>query len=177
MSRSARVKDSIFDEVSQLMPGLDPHDIRPIHDRVLIQDLPDEQQIGSIIIPDTAQERGVGKKGLLRIGLVIAVGRGDKWAAEWVERNEVKRRPLGACMACKGSGSTSYEIRTDTYHHDGTNFPCEVCKGDGIRRWRMYVKRGDRVIFDRRKEAEIFIEGIRYCLVHEEQAILAVLEG
>ncbi len=44
--------------------------VRPLHDRIIVQRLEeDEQQVGSIIIPDTAKEKP-------QQGTVVAVGKG-----------------------------------------------------------------------------------------------------
>ena len=44
--------------------------VRPLHDRIIVQRLEeDEQQVGSIIIPDTAKEKP-------QQGKVVAVGKG-----------------------------------------------------------------------------------------------------
>ncbi len=47
-----------------------PIKVRPLHDRIIVQRLEeDEQQVGGIIIPDTAKEKP-------QQGIVVAVGKG-----------------------------------------------------------------------------------------------------
>ncbi len=178
--------ENIFESPSQTLP-YDAADIRLIWDRCLVKDIPDENKIGSIWIPETAAERGVGKRGLLRMGIVVAVGPGDPWASEKIITarqgdvmggNQVVRKSLGTCPTC----ANGFIITTSTEYPHNKQYPaftykkCTTCKGDGIRRWPMQVKVGDRVIVDRRKESEFYFNGERMWIVHEEQAILAVLE-
>ena len=50
--------------------GRTAHDLRPLHDRIIVQRLEEgEQQIGGIIIPDTAREKP-------QQGKVVAAGNG-----------------------------------------------------------------------------------------------------
>lgn len=178
MSRSARVRKHLFDELSQHIQNVDAADVRPVFDRCLVRDIPDEDQIGSIIVPETAGPIGVGKKGLLRLGEVVAIGPGDPWQSERYDKEtkRVVRKALGACKVCDGAGVTNYDIVNDLFHRDGPTFPCNICKGDGIHRWAMQVKPGDRVIFDVRKEALFHIGGEDLYLIYEQQSILAVVE-
>lgn len=199
--KTGYAETNIFKSNSQFLHQLDPALIRPIIDRVLVKDCPDPEKIGSIFIPATAAERGLGKDGLLRMGIVVAVGPGDPYSKEWVERDnmtgkhQVMRKALGACQTCgdpfpelgasvgigyvRASGDKMDKFRFQEGPELGepTAIPCPDCKGDGIRRWPMYCKVGDRVIVDRRKESEFYVNGERFYLCHEQQAILAILES
>lgn len=182
---------NIFKSNSQYLHAMDAASIKPIWDRILVRDIPDENKIGSIWIPETAAERGVGKDGLIRLGLVVAIGAGDKFTREWVERDhltgthQVMRKGLGACEYCAGCGQikifgkNNMKMVTPATWSQDDQVPveeCPVCHGDGVRRWPMYCKPGDTVVYDRRKESELFIEGCRYAVIHEEQAVFAILE-
>ncbi|MDF3039417.1 MAG: hypothetical protein K0Q71_2123, partial [Thermomicrobiales bacterium] len=50
-----RDAESIFESIAQDRRDIDPSAIRLIEDRVLIKDLGDLEQAGSIIIPQTAR--------------------------------------------------------------------------------------------------------------------------
>jgi chaperonin GroES len=51
-----------------------PHDLRPLHDRVLVRrDPPESRSKGGIVIPDVGKEKAL-------TGTVIAVGPGTEWA-------------------------------------------------------------------------------------------------
>lgn len=144
MSRSALVRDSLFDESSQWM-NFDPGDVRLIHDRVLIEDLPEADKIGSIFLPEVCQD-----KEIIRQGLVIAVGPGDS-CIEIVDkyRLESDGRPV---------------VRRISYKTEDGHVP-------------LTVKPGDRVLYSRRREAEVYLKGRRYAMVYESQSIFAVLES
>jgi co-chaperonin GroES (HSP10) len=154
---------NIFQSNAQLLSGIDPAKIRPIIDRVIIEDIPDPEKIGSIVIPQGV-EIGVGKKGLLRLGRVVAVGPGDKWIEVGFDRHDdVRRRAVKIpCPNCEGE-----------------SIDCPTCDDTGIDpegRLPMDVKPGDVCIVDRRKESEFFIEGKRFSIIHQQQSILAVVE-
>lgn len=182
MSRSARVRKHLFDELSQHIQNVDAADVRPVFDRCLVRDIPDEDQIGSIIVPETAGPIGVGKKGLLRLGEVVAIGPGDPWQSERYDKEtkRVVRKALGACKACDGTGVVPYGKFGVKVFVEGVEDPSDVecldCNGDGVHRWEMQVKVGDRVIFDVRKEALFHIGGEDLYLIYEQQSILAVVE-
>ncbi len=159
---------TIFDGPGQVIEGIDPSQIKLLSDRCLIQDLPqDDERRGLIYIPDSAKQDGVGKQGLLRIGKVIAVGAGDRFLEHGLDAQGVLRRTLitAPCL------------------HDGYGLPdappCSMCDEDG----RIPVtvpaqcSPGDTVLYDRRRECEIYINGLRYCIVHAEQSVLAVLDS
>ncbi len=177
--------ENIFESNSQLLFSLNAEDIRMLFDRILVRDQKDPDKIGSIWIPETAAERGMGKRGLLRIGIVVAVGPGDPWAREKMAKGstQVARKALGACDFPGLPFWLNGEEKIGPPCEGGNVFdivnyekiPCPRCKGDGIRRHPMYCKPGDTVIYDRRKEGEIFIDGERFGILHEEQAVLAIL--
>ncbi len=180
--------ENIFESNSQLLFSLNAEDIRMLFDRILIRDQKDPGKVGSIWIPETAAERGVGKRGLLRIGVVVAVGPGDPWAREKMAKGstQVMRKSLGECETCAGcgqiktfrsSGGMGMVAPASWSKQDVPVETCPACKGDGIRRHPMYCKPGDTVIYDRRKEGEIFINGERFGILHEEQAVLAILDS
>lgn len=74
-----------------------------------------------------------------------------------------------------GPGDTSVERPMDEWsvHPDGT--PILNVKPAVHGHLPMSVKVGQKVLFNRRQEAEIFLDGDRYVLCFEEQAILGVL--
>ncbi len=176
MRQLRQANTNIFESNSQLL-AIDPARIKPVFDRILCRDIKEDDKIGSLWIPATAAERGVGKNGLLREGIVVAVGPGDPWAKEKPIKGgtQVSRTALGKC----GGPHRDYPCDRGKIWDviTGDFEDCPACKGDGIRRWPMYCKPGDRILYDRRKEAELFIDGVRYGLLHEEQSVFAVLEG
>jgi len=125
--------------LSQVLQNLSLEQVKPCGSNVLIKDLPDDDKIGSIVIPENH------KSELRRIGIVVAVGPGDKW---------IQGRP---------------KIK-------GTSKPTYRALPEGTERLEMECKPGDRVLFDRRRHREIYIEGERYSLVYEAQSVLAILE-
>ena len=141
-----RVADTLFYN-PYLRIGMKPEAIEPLFDRVLLKDVPEEEMLKGILIPESARF-GVGKNGLLREAVVVAVGPGDKQFERMVRSGPKTARVKVTHWAGREIG-----WRTD-----------------------LQVKVGDRVICDRRKEAELYIDGERYQLVYEQQAILAVLE-
>ncbi len=166
---------TIFDGPGQHV-DVNPSSIRLLSDRVLLLDLPQDDSInGSLVIPGTAQNGGVG--GNFRVGLVIAVGPGDAYIEMGADNHGRVRRKLitAPCPDCDGMGYFPCE--------DGSRLPCSVvaesdCEDTG--RVPVVVPAqcnpGDRVIYDRRREAEVIIEGKRYGMIHAEQSVLAVLE-
>jgi len=164
---------NVFYSPSQQLP-IEPGSIRMIEDRVLIRDLGDEEKVGSIIIPEEYRQSKTNHP-LLRIGLVVAVGPGDKFIELGVdETGERVRRKLitQECEACEGRGRhfhpRHYQFET-----------CPWCKGTKRVALRIpaQCQIGDKVLYDRRREAEFYLsDGLRYSLVHAEQAVIAVLE-
>lgn len=180
------VDTNIFKSNSQFLHGAQAEQVRPIYDRILLRDIADPDKIGSIWIPQTAAERGVGKDGRLRLGVVVAIGPGDPFKKEWVERDhltgqhQVMRKSLGACEECGGTGwvySTIPNMPAWQGIWNGVNkVSCLSCHGDGVKRWPMLCKVGDTVLYDVRREAEIFLDGVRHTILYELQSVLAVME-
>ena len=176
-------RESIFESTAQHLKAIDPAQIVPIWDRCLLEDLPDPEKIGSLFVPDSAEDRGVGGNGRFRLARVVAVGRGDKFIEKGFDfYGDVRREPLGECAACKGSGMSSHKQAYQSpdpgkLGPDWCIEDCPACHGDGLARWPMNCKPGDVVIIERRREAEVYIEGTKFTLAHEEQAILAILDG
>lgn len=187
MSRE-KAHTSIFEgdyELSQFIE-VDPSKVRPIWSRVLIRDAHDDEKIGSLFIP--AGDKGKDTK---RIGIVVAVGLGDKFTEHGLDNyGQVVRRPVGKCENCSGEGHV-VNRRTEPHPYTGPrdydDRPCVECggkwrddgtfeAGDGLARIPMEVKPGDKVLYDRRREAEIYIQNVRYSLVYEEQSILGIIE-
>lgn len=189
-------KESIFESPAQHM-RYDPSEIKLKGDRVLVRELPRDEKEGSIIIPETNVDREH-----LRWGVIVTVGPGDSHI-EWADKHGLRsdgsplihRVPI-QCRHCKGTGRHIASLPSGD-----VEVPCSNCRDTpGRARWPMEVKTGDRVLYDRRKEAEIFLPtkceacgggGInaadlvvcrpcnglghteeRYSIMHEEQAII-----
>jgi chaperonin GroES len=126
-------RTSMFDSMSQLLTD-DPRTMRPLFDRILVRDVPDEEfSPAGICLTAAPSLGGLGKSGRIRIGEVVAVGKGEPYY-QYAEDRKQKARA----------------------------YPCPV---------KMIVQPGDRVVIDRRKEAEVYIEGTRYTLCYERQAV------
>lgn len=167
-----RTAESIFAGISQILEH-DPGMITPIGDRVLIRDLGPLETPSALELPETARDNAK-----LRVGLVVAVGAGDRYSEHGLDaEGNVRRRLLTKpCTNCKGPDGTQtgqwfnfYEYRME---------PCIACKGE--KRVPVVVppqcQVGERVIYDRRREAEYFIDGQRYVLLHAEQSVIGVVE-
>jgi co-chaperonin GroES (HSP10) len=192
---SLKGKTNIYDSPSQLIE-IDPATIRLISDRCLIRDLGDPERVGSIIIPEVARDKIRDEGGTLRIGLVIATGPGDRFIEVGLEKSpteapRVLRRLITIPCGCEPMSAERSEMfgrkRGARYWFDIVNyqmveFPagetCPVCHDTG----RIPITippqchRGQKVLYSRRREAEVTINGERYSLVNAEQSILAVLE-
>lgn len=171
---SLKGKKTIFDGISNQF-DLDPASIRLLSDVVLLKDMGDPDREGLVIIPEAFRERGVNQFGTYRIGLVIAVGEGDRYSEHGVtDEGQVRRRLLTApCELC-GAGGTMIEV----WPNAGAPTICPKCEGTG--RHGVCVppqcKPGDRVLFEKRAEAQVYLNGERYVMCHAEQACIAVLE-
>lgn len=167
MISTKRVTDrsSIFDTLSQIMV-VDAAKIIPIIDRCLIQDVPENDRRGLLYIPESANNRE-----LVRQGIVIAVGPGDKYTEHGFDNTGQVRRKQVRCEACDGFGAHPCGYA----HEDPTE--CEHCHGTGCGRLPMPVKAGDRVLYSKRREAEISVGGVLYSLINAEQSIYALLEA
>ena len=162
-----------------------PAEIRCIGDRVLIRDLGDEEKVGSIVIPEEYREKagGAGKNGLLRFGIVVGVGPGDKVfemtaGGRGAEFGFIERKLItGPCPHCRQGGKEGYKVAPEP-NSDGVMNPCPVC--EGTRRVGVVVppqcQPGDKVIYDRMRHEEVYLGGVRHSLVHAEQAVIAVVE-
>jgi hypothetical protein len=181
---SLRNRESIFDSPSQFLKGVRASEIRVLEDRVICEDLPDPDKIGSLFVPESAGDRGVGGNGRFRLARVVAIGPGDKFIEKGLDAyGDVKREALGPCPECRNSpkpGFLRWRVSggPDGPHGEWSDWEtCYGCNGDGLARWPMYCKPGDVVIIERRREAEVYIEGVRYTIAHEQQAVIAVLDG
>jgi|ERR1700722_3048222 len=161
---------SIFESMSQYVSD-DPATMRPLFDRLLVRDVPDaEKSAGGIILTAAPSLGGLGKAGRIRIGDVVAVGKGDPWY-NWTEKGKVKTRTY-PCPNCSAYGSFHRFWGNGTSHDfNHEEIVCPRCQGRGHSHVDLIVKPGDRIVIDRRKEAEIYIEGERYTLCHEQQAV------
>jgi co-chaperonin GroES (HSP10) len=191
---SLKGKTDIFDSPSQLLE-IDPATIRLLSDRCLIRDLGDPERVGSIIIPEVAREKVMHEWGLLRIGEVVATGPGDRFIElGWDDYSGVRRKLITMRCGCTAHPALNMwgedifgrkpgkRYRFDIVEYrmvelpDGV--PCPRCDGSG----RVPItippqcRPGERVLYSRRREAEVYLEGVRYSLLNSEQSILAVLE-
>lgn len=177
-----RSRTSLVDgdySLSQVMDNLDPASIIPLGSRVLIRDEPEVAQTGSIVHPQMAPNK-LGQGNTKRIGIVVAVGRGDSYSEVLIgdgktTQRKVVRKSLGVCEGCIGTGRDPREYRNVLTGGWDANV-CALCHGDGKHRMEMQVKVGDRVLYDYRREAQIFIGGEMFQLVDEHQSILGILE-
>lgn len=126
-----------------------PDTIRPMEDYVLVRHLSHQEKIGSIHIPETAQEgshRTFGKGYSFR-GEVVSVGPGSRYLDFLREESTFGKR------------------RKQTWF-----------KKVRATRSDMLTKPGDVVWFERRRETELDYNGETYSLLHEAQSVLAVEE-
>lgn len=167
-------KESIFQSPSQRVDHIDPKTIKLLGDRILVEEIDQEDgRVGSLVIPETCRN-----KSKIRRGVVVAVGPGDN-CVERVDGKAIDadgrpmlRRKWVACDTCRGTGN---HITEDGELVDALN--CQACGGRGTGRILPQVKPGDKVLFDRRREAEIRIQGRDYSLVFEEQSIFVILDS
>lgn len=172
MSRKSSVRSSIFDEMSQVVNHIDPKTIRPLYDRVVVEDVPeDDSRRGSLWIPETCRDQT-----MIRRGRVVACGLGDKYTEHGIDKRtrQVSREPI-QCKQCGGSG-VSIKVQSGRPALVEL-YPCIPCKGTGLARFPMTVKPGDLVLYNRRRDAELYVNGTRYSLIHEEQSVYAILKG
>jgi co-chaperonin GroES (HSP10) len=192
---SLKGKNNIYDSPSQLLE-IDPSTIRLISDRCLIRDLGEPEKIGSIFIPETCRGKAYDEWGTIRIGIVIATGPGDRFIEVGIEKSpnespRVLRRLITAKCECSPMSRERADARGvesgKRYWFDMRNYclvelptseKCPLCQDTG--RCPITVepqcRRGQKVLYSRRREAEVYIEGERYSLINAEQSILAVLE-
>jgi len=162
-------RSHVFESVEQRMDHLDPRDVGMLGDRVLIEYLPGDERIGSIWLPDVCRD-----KEKLRWGNVIAVGPGDKYIETVADQRRMDgdgRVPLRRkhaereCRTCNGTGEIKVLAGI---------IPCPQCDGSGNLRLPMACKSGHRVLYSRRLEAEVTIQGQTYGMVHEEQSVFGI---
>jgi hypothetical protein len=176
-------KTHIFNEIANRLHGVDPSSIRLISDRVLLKDLGDLEKEGSIIIPEAYRERGLNQFGTYRKGVVISTGPGDRFLEVGIEEcgNEaprVRRKAITVPCQCQDGSRKWFDIINYIVVEIPDGGVCPACGGSG----RVPVcvppqcKPGDIVLFDRRREAEIYLNGERYCILNSEQSVIAVLE-
>lgn len=168
---------------------MDPSTIRLISDRVLIRDDADAEKEGSIIIPEKYRESATGK---YRSGVVVAVGPGDRFYEMGIIEStdglspQVRRKLITKkCPDCNGVGNTGqFDIRQ--YRME----PCPNCNPDDLPFSKEFFamigrvpicvppqcKVGERVLYERHRQCEVFINGQRHIIVHAEQAVVAVIE-
>ncbi len=170
-------RSSIFDGLSQAMDALQPEQIQPIMDRVLVRDVAEVEKVGMLFIPQTAKEQGIGKNGLYRRGVVVSVGRGDKFKELGFGEDGKLRRQRVEC-GC-GDGMELRKTCSDVCPASGVLHchACSKCGGSKLGRLPMPVRVGDTVIYDRRKDLEVTIRGTRHSLINVEQSIFATMEG
>ena len=156
---NTRTKHSMFESPSQLM-NHSPERIKPILDRLLVRDCGDAEKEGLIFLPHKADE----DKPLLRQGIVVAVGPGDKFLECGLDgHGDPIRKFFGDCEDCGGTGIKGKAV-------------CPWCRGDGQKRVGTECKVGDKILFDRRRECEVILNGEVFALIHEEQSCIAILE-
>lgn len=188
-------KTDIYDSPSQIL-DIDPATIRLLSDRCLIRDLGDPEKIGSIFIPEIARPLARDEWGTLRIGLVVAVGVGDRFIECGIEKSpteapRVRRRLITVPCGCEPMSAERAEMfgrkRGQRYWFDVANYcvvelpegkKCPICHDTG--RVPITVppqcQPGDKVLYSRRREAEFVVNGERLSLINAEQSVLAVLE-
>lgn len=69
--RNAAEADDVLKRLEKQTSGKPLQDFRPLNDRIAVERDPPERKIGSIVIPDTAQQK-------LARGTVVAIGPGAK---------------------------------------------------------------------------------------------------
>jgi co-chaperonin GroES (HSP10) len=161
-----RTSESIFAGISQFLEHA-PGDITPIGDRVLVRDMGPFNASATVAISERAND-----KEQLRLGLVLAVGIGDSVSEHGLDADgRVRRRLLTRpCKQCE----TGYFFDARQYKR----VPCPSCHGE--RRVPVVVPPqcnvGDKILYDRRKEAEFVVNGEKLSLIHAEQSVWAVVE-
>ena len=185
---------------SNVLTGIDVSKIRLQRDRIIVRDLPENevQKIGGIFLPDgdgKEKKGGVGKNGLLRLGEVVAVGPGDHLIGKGLDADGKERLAMvmADCSHCQGEGvvnsgwgggeKTANGSEFPRYmvvacDENGENLKCPHCSGTGKVQAtsQCYCKPGDVVVYDLRREAEFFIDGVRYGMLYEEASVLLILE-
>ena len=177
-------KTHIFNEIANRLHGVDPSSIRLISDRVLLKDLGDLEKEGSIIIPEAYRERGLNQFGTYRKGVVISTGPGDRWLEVGIEEFDngaprVRRKAITKpCEKCENGIMKHVVVDGLVFDVVSPLEKCPWCEGSTRRPICVppQCKPGDIVLFDRRREAEIYLNRERYTIINAEQSVLAVLE-
>lgn len=153
--------------------------IVPHGDYVLVKRLPDPETIagGLLFLPDGSRDP---KKLVPRRGLVIAVGKGDRWHG-WVCTDCIKIWDSSDDVVKWGQRSDAwktFEGRKVTTQ--GGPGHCELCGGTNFvrtdeGRHEMHVKPGDHVIYWRSPANDVKFNDTEYVFLHEEQHIAAVI--
>ena len=175
---SLKYRESIVDLHQELKFPIEQLKLQK--DRVIIRDLQEEEKVGSIWIPEVSRDQS-----RLRWGIVVAVGPGETYIERVISRYtttpdgypETHRIPI-MCSKCRGGRFVRIPPRQSQQGLEpGASLPCEKCRGTGRGRLPLDVKVGDKVLYDRRREAEFFWQGQRYNIVYEEQAIIGIYTG
>jgi co-chaperonin GroES (HSP10) len=181
-TRGATATDA---QIAKIVPAawqhtshIDPSMIKPMAGRVIVRDIHEDDKDGryaSLVLP-----QNIEKAERRRLGVIVAVGEGDRWITM------KERGPYGAfrckgikCQDCAGAGTVDFFVMPLGWLgqvREPTLSECTTCHGTGLGRLPMETKPGDRVIYDRRREAEIEIGGERYSLLYEEQGCLAIID-
>ena len=115
--------------------------VRPLHDRIIIERIEEtEQRVGGIIVPDTAKEKPQQAE-------VVAVGSGR--ILETGQREPLAVKAGDKVLVGKWSG-TDVTI-------DGTEY--------------LIVKEGDTVLFGKYSGQEIKMDGEEYLIMREEEIL------
>src|SRR5882672_2760631 len=135
-----------------------------ISDRVLIRDIAEApEMIGLIVIPELAREKILHEFGRIRIGLVLACGPGDRFIELGVtNEGEVRRKEITTtCLTCEGVGRCGFSLREYRHFGNKNGITCHVCGGSGREPVTIPTQcsPGDKVLYSRRREAEICING------------------
>lgn len=136
--------------------AIDLDTLTPLADMVLVRRLPEEEKTASgLILPQSGRDKREG----LRVGVVLRVGRGDRWQVPYSD-DLFQNRPFGrndTMTCCIGpDGKPKYLFMSG--------------------RHPMSVKPGDRVVYARCPDNDVRINGEDLVLLREEQHVLAVLE-
>ena len=132
-----------------------PSRVRLLGDFILVLPKPEETYKNLIIIPPAHQK----KDGGLLVGEVVKCGPGDRMMKRICRRcGESKDNPISVSPGRCKCGS------------------CGWTQGREFRR-PVGVFPGDKVLYWRSPANEVVLQGNRYEILHEEQAVVAVLGG
>lgn len=120
---------------------------RPLHNQVVVRTIPQDQQVGSIVIPENVLDNKRPESRYLARGVVVSCGEGYKYGY----RFRSKQRPMDAAP-------------------DVEWFP----RKGGI--LELEVKPGDVIIYSRMAGEEHVVDGEKVRLLPEDH-VLAVIEA